>query len=822
MRKRWYSAALVPAMLLTLTPALPAAAAASKLPTPEVEWLTQDTELDGRKFKAGQVVLKNIPQDIMPDYQVEITNTGTGQVVETYSDGFGGYTRSVQEIYVGWYTEEQMPTGSYTATVTYLGDDGATYTDSEPATTAVYQYTNPGVSYAVPTGVEWDGANFAYTLEDAVLAENANLFIQFAKVQEDGTYMHIGYKGDSAQYAQSSGNATFLERFNDRVTRYGPGDYVFRIRVISWDLTQKYHSEWSAWSQPRTVSGTTGEIAGSLEDILTDLGSSPDESAKQAAIDAVRALDQEKLEESLSADQAGTGVAAQLRELEEKLGLTAGVAVDPTYHIDVDTTRVTVAGAGLNAKDLSTPPTLTFSNPPKELEIPNTYRDYVQMDLSLGDTVATNPDGTLLVPIQITMPVPDGIDHTKLQILHFHDDGVTRDLITPYCFQDGSQWMARFTVNRLSPFVFAEYEPFFTVTLDPMGGTVTPATLTTGEDGRLTQALPTPTRTDHDFNGWFTQGTGGVQVNQTYVFTADTTIYAHWTARQPSGGGGGSTGGGGGGGSTTTYYGATVEAADHGSVTLSSQNAAKGTTVTITVTPDQGYELASLTVTDKDGKTVALTDKGDGKFTFVMPGSKVTVKAVFQAVEEPEPQPQPLPFADVAEGAWYADAVRYVYEKGLMTGTGDGAFSPDQNLTRGMLVTMLYRLAGQPAQSGTGAPFTDVAADAWYADGVNWAAANGVAGGYGGGVFGPGDPITREQLVTMLCRYVQSQGGDVTAGGDLSAYRDGEAVSDYARSAMEWACGQGLIQGSSGALNPQGTATRAEVAQLMANYLGQN
>ena len=346
MRKRWYSAALVPAMLLTLTPALPAAAAASKLPTPEVEWLTQDTELDGRKFKAGQVVLKNIPQDIMPDYQVEITNTGTGQVVETYSDGFGGYTRSVQEIYVGWYTEEQMPTGSYTATVTYLGDDGATYTYSEPATTAVYQYTNPGVSYAVPTGVEWDGANFAYTLEDAVLAENANLFIQFAKVQEDGSYMQIGYKGDSAQYAQSSGNATFLERFNDRVTRYGPGDYVFRIRVISWDLTQKYHSEWSAWSQPRTVSGTTGEIAGSLEDILTDLGSSPDESAKQAAIDAVRTLDQEKLEESLSADQAGTGVAAQLQELEEKLGLTAGVAVDPTYHIDVDTARSRWPGPG--------------------------------------------------------------------------------------------------------------------------------------------------------------------------------------------------------------------------------------------------------------------------------------------------------------------------------------------------------------------------------------------------------------------------------------------------------------------------------------------
>lgn len=816
MRKRWYSAALVPALLLTLAPALPAAAAASQLPTPVVEWLTQDTQLDGRQFKAGQVVLKEIPQDIMPNYQVEIRNTGTNQVFETYSDGFGGSTRAAQEIYVGWYTEEQMPTGSYTATVTYLGDGGATYTDGAPATTAVYQYTNPGVSYAAPTGVAWDGANFAYTLEDVVLDDNANLFIQFAKVQEDGSYREIGYKGESAKYAQSSGNQIFLERFNERVTRFGPGDYVFRIRVISTDITQKYHSDWSAWSEPRTVSGTTGEITNSLESILTNLGSSTEESAKQDAIDAVRKLDQDKLTEALSADQDGTGVADQLRKLESSLGLTAKVNVsNEVYQLGVDAKLVTVTGAGLSTNDLSTPPTLTFSNPPKELEIPNTYRDYVQMDLSLGDTVATNPDGTLLVPIQITMPVPDGIDHAKLQILHFHDDGVTRELITPYCFQDGNQWMARFTVNRLSPFVFAEYEPFFTVTLDPNGGEVTPASLTTGEDGRLTQELPTPTRTDYNFGGWFTQAADGTQVNNTYVFTADTTIYAHWTARQPSGGG--STGGGGGGGSTTTYYSSTVESSANGSVALSTQNAAKGSTVTLTVTPDQGYELASLTVTDQNGKTVALTDKGDGTFTFVMPGSKVTIKAVFQEIQEA--QPQPLPFGDVAEDAWYADAVRYVYENGIMTGTGDGSFSPGQNLTRGMMVTMLYRMAGQPAVSGTA--FTDVADGAWYADGAVWAAANGVASGYGGGAFGPEDPITREQMALFLYNFAGFRGDDRTASGSLSAFSDGGQVSGWAAQAVQWAVAQGLLQGSNGALNPQGTATRAEVAQFMANFLQQ-
>lgn len=821
MKRRWYSAALVPALLLTLLltllPVPQAAAAAAKLPTPEVEWLTQDTEIDGRQFKAGELILKNIPQDIMPDYEVVIKNADTGEVFETYEDGFGGGMTSAQKLVVGWYAEGSMATVSYTATVTYLGDNGETYTDSDPATTAAYAYTNPGASYGIPTEIHWNGANFAYTIEDAVLTEHAILFIQFAKVQEDGSYSSIGYKGTSAQEAQDTNNQIFLERFNERVARYGPGDYVFRLRVTSPDITQKWHSGWSEWSEPRTVSGTSGEIDSSLEDILQDLpetGSSTEQ--KQAAVDAVRALDQEKLRESLSADQDGTGVAQTLKELEERLGLTAQVQVDSAYQVDVDTKLVTVAGAGLNAKDLSTPPTLTFSNPPRELEIPNTYRNYVQMDLSLGDTVETNPDGTLLVPIQITMPVPDGIDHAKLQILHFHEDG-SMERITPYCFQNGAQWMARFTVNQLSPFVFGVYEPF-TVTFDPMGGTVTPTSQQTDENGKLA-SLPVPTKTDNEFDGWFTQTEGGTQINNAYVFTADTTLYAHWTVQQP-GGGGSSGGSGSGGGSSAPQYAAAVEPADNGSVKLSASNAAKGTTVTVTVTPDKGYELASLTVTDQNGNAVTLTEQANGTFTFVMPGSKVTVKAVFQPVEETV---QPLPFEDVPETAWYADAVRYVYENGIMGGYSADRFGPEDLLSRAQLTQLLYNLAGNPVQNEEpGKGFTDVPESAWYADSVYWAQRNGIVNGYSQDTFGPEDPVTREQLVTMLSRYVQFQGGDVTGSGNLSAYTDGNAVSEYARSAMAWACGQGLINGANGALNPQGTATRAEVAQLMTNYLRQN
>ena len=123
MKRRWYSAALVPVLLLTLLPVPQAAAAAAKLPTPEVEWLTQDTEIDGRQFKAGELILKNIPQDIMPNYEVVIKNADTNEVFETYEDGFGGGMTSAQKLVVGWYAEGSMATGSYTATVTYLGDN---------------------------------------------------------------------------------------------------------------------------------------------------------------------------------------------------------------------------------------------------------------------------------------------------------------------------------------------------------------------------------------------------------------------------------------------------------------------------------------------------------------------------------------------------------------------------------------------------------------------------------------------------------------------------------------------------------------------------
>lgn len=193
------------------------------------------------------------------------------------------------------------------------------------------------------------------------------------------------------------------------------------------------------------------------------------------------------------------------------------------------------------------------------------------------------------------------------------------------------------------------------------------------------------------------------------------------------------------GGSTTTTRTITIQSSFGGKVTASASQAAQGKVITLTALPNSGYVLKSLTVTTASGTSVPVANQSSGKYTFTMPAAAVTVKAVF-AAQETDPD---FPFADVAKGSWYYEGVRYAYENGLMSGTGEGTFSPDLPTSRGMLVTILYRLAGS-------ASFTDVVKGQWYADGVAWASANGVVSGYPDGSFRPNDTITREQMAAIL------------------------------------------------------------------------
>lgn len=278
--------------------------------------------------------------------------------------------------------------------------------------------------------------------------------------------------------------------------------------------------------------------------------------------------------------------------------------------------------------------------------------------------------------------------------------------------------------------------------------------------------------------------------------------------------GGGSSGGGGGGSSSSGDYQVTVDSVKNGKVTVSPSRADKGDTVTITVKPNDGYQLDKLTVTDKNGNTVKLTSKGSNKYTFTMPVSKVTVEASFAKTSS-----SPVDsFLDVNTGAWYYDAVKYAVENGLMSGTGTYTFEPNTTLSRGMIAQMLYALEGKPSVSSAN-NFTDVSSSDWYDKAASWAQSKGIITGYEDGRFGPNDPLTREQLALILYNYAKSEGHSTSTKADLSKFADDTSTSPWAQQAMSWAVGEGLLSGRGvNMLYPTGTATRAEVAQIMMNF----
>ncbi len=259
-----------------------------------------------------------------------------------------------------------------------------------------------------------------------------------------------------------------------------------------------------------------------------------------------------------------------------------------------------------------------------------------------------------------------------------------------------------------------------------------------------------------------------------------------------------------------------VEDTDNGTVTASVKSASKGSTVTLTVKPDEGYQLDQLTVTDKGRQKISLTEKEDGKYTFTMPASEVSVSAAFTKSEE-KPE-QIAGFTDVLTTDWFADAVQYAVDNGMMNGTSETTFHPNGTTTRGMIVAILYRLEKEPAVDN-GAGFADVAAGKYYADAVAWASANDIVTGYSEEKFGPDDAITREQLAAILYRYAQYKNIDVTATADLSGYADAAQISAYAETAMKWANGEGLITGVTDTmLKPAGNATRAQAATILMRF----
>ncbi|MEG2421165.1 MAG: S-layer homology domain-containing protein, partial [Oscillospiraceae bacterium] len=285
-----------------------------------------------------------------------------------------------------------------------------------------------------------------------------------------------------------------------------------------------------------------------------------------------------------------------------------------------------------------------------------------------------------------------------------------------------------------------------------------------------------------------------------------------------SGGGSGSSGSGSGGGSSRPIT-VTVDPGKDGGgkVTLSPKNPKPGEEVTITVTPEPGFQIDTVLITDKNGKE--LPKLGSNPFTIIAPADGFTVKSTFKKADKVDGQVGP--FADVSDKAWYAPAVDFVYMEGLFKGISETQFGPAVTMNRGMFITVLGRLAKVDTDkwSATG-KFPDVASDAYYAPYVAWGAAEGIVLGYDNGNYGPEDLVTREQMAAILYRYVQKQGGGYQGNWVfLLPYADAASVSDWALEGISWCSQHKVVQGKeNNRLDPTGDASRAEVAQLMMNY----
>ena len=346
----------------------------------------------------------------------------------------------------------------------------------------------------------------------------------------------------------------------------------------------------------------------------------------------------------------------------------------------------------------------------------------------------------------------------------------------------------------------------YTIIYDLAGGTVegNPDTYTI-KAGAFT--LTNPTKSGYTFTGWSGTVLDG-ENNMTVTIPTGSTGNRIYTAHWRYNGGGGSS-------SSPSYPVSVPDKTDHGSVTVSPKNASAGSTVTITVKPDSGYVLETISVTDKNGKELKLTDKGNGKYTFTMPASKVEIKVTFM-----EDNSVLNFFYDVPNDAYYYEAVKWAAENGITGGIGSSLFAPNQPCTRAQIVTFLWRTAGSPVVNYL-MPFTDVDEGAYYAEAVRWAASTGIVTGLTETTFGANGVCTRAQVVTMLYRFAKAQGMDTSQGGmAIREFDDFDSVPAYALEAMGWAVNTGVFKGDNNRLLPQNACTRAQIVTLLRRAFG--
>ena len=481
----------------------------------------------------------------------------------------------------------------------------------------------------------------------------------------------------------------------------------------------------------------------------------------------------------------------------------ATVAEDYTVTAQSNSISITVNGGGKDGALMYGNKTASNNNLTVDLDKLFVAGDGVKFASSTPATLTGISVKT--APSKVTYTEGESFDKTGMVIEATYSDSTKKDVTTytytptgalttsdstiTISYTEGSETKTctqAITVNAVTPPAPTEY----TITFDVNGGSSTIPPQTTS--GQKLSSLPTATRSgSYSFDGWYTSV--GTQITTAYVFSANTTVYAHWTY----------TGGSSSGVVSAPTYPITVDKSVNGSVSVSNGSAVKDASVTITVKPDKGYTLETLTVLDKNGYALELTEK-NGRFTFKMPASAVIVKATFM-----DDNTMLNLFVDVKASDYFYDAVLWAAEKGVTSGTDALHFSPNAPCTRAQIVTFLWRAAGSPAPKNMSS-FADVPADAFYAKAVAWAVENGITGGTGDGKFSPDATCTRAQAVTFLYR---ASGAPAVSGN--AAFSD-VATNAYYAAAVKWAEKNGITGGIGGGLfGSNNNCTRAQIVTFL-------
>lgn len=494
-----------------------------------------------------------------------------------------------------------------------------------------------------------------------------------------------------------------------------------------------------------------------------------------AAADEAQKIDKTKADELVAKANEVTGETS-----EKKLYVQSALKVEPTAYnettktlaLDITPQYRVVASTATTADEIK------LDGNTKNAQV---VQDYQTMDITKATVV--------------TMELPTGFavaDGDKLSIQHTKNGTV--EYYTGTVTKKDDKFYLTFITNGFSPFVIS-------VPAASIGENVYPTLQAAADAAKSTDVISVKSGASHELNFTTTKSvkvkndTGvaiTVKFNGTNKDVAKNATET-FSYTKPSSSGGSSSG--------KTTYKVTTSAVNNGGVNASPSNAEKGATITLTLSPDKGYKLDKLTVTDGSGKSVSTVKKSDTVYTFTMPASAVTVGVSYAKADE---TPSKTTFNDVSANDWFASAVDYVTGKGMMNGTAANTFSPKANTTRGMLMTVLARHAGEDTTGGS----------VWYEKGMNWAKANGVSDG-----TNPQVNITREQLAAMLYRYAQNKKYDVSGAKSLDGYTDAQSVSSYAVPALQWANAAGVVTGKSGSkLDPKGYATRAEVAAMLMRF----